>query len=98
MSARDPSDATSTPRPPRPTSTLAPASRVALKADVVVIGAGQAGLSSAYHLKKRGLAPGRGVVVLDGSPRAGVAWQFRWPSLNLSTVNRMELMAARGLG
>ena len=68
----------------------ATASRVALRADVVVIGAGQAGLSSAYHLKKRGLVPGRGFVVLDGSPRAGGAWQFRWPSLKLSTVNRIH--------
>ena len=71
-------------------STPAPASRLALKADIVVIGAGQAGLSSAYHLKKRGLAPGRGFVVLDQSPRAGGAWQFRWPSLKLSTVNRIH--------
>jgi len=68
----------------------ASASRVAVRADVVVIGAGQAGLSSAYHLKKRGLEPGRGFVVLDGSPRAGGAWQFRWPSLKLSTVNRIH--------
>src|SRR4028118_2051787 len=66
------------------------ASRVALRADVVVIGAGQAGLSSAYHLKKRGLEPGRGFVVLDGSPQAGGAWKFRWPSLKLSTVNRIH--------
>jgi hypothetical protein len=28
--------------------------------------------------------------VLDGSPRAGGAWQFRWPSLKLSTVNRIH--------
>jgi cation diffusion facilitator CzcD-associated flavoprotein CzcO len=71
-------------------------SRVALRADVVVIGAGQAGLSSAYHLKKRGLEPGRGFVVLDGSPRAGGAWQFRWPSLKLSTVNRIHELPGMG--
>jgi len=65
-------------------------SRVALKIDVVVIGAGQAGLSSAYHLKKRGLAPDQGFVVLDQSPQPGGAWQFRWPSLRLSTVNRIH--------
>ena len=28
--------------------------------------------------------------MLDGSPRAGGAWQFRWPSLKLSTVNRIH--------
>jgi thioredoxin reductase len=63
---------------------------VAAKVDVVVIGAGQAGLSSAYHLRRRGLAPGRGFVVLDRSPKPGGAWQHRWPSLTLSTVNRIH--------
>ena len=67
-----------------------PASGVRLKTDIVVIGAGQAGLSSAYHLKRRGLAPNRGFVVLDQAPNAGGAWQFRWPSLTLSTVNRIH--------
>ncbi len=61
-----------------------------LETDVVVIGAGQAGLSSAYHLQRLGLAPIRGFVVLDRSPAPGGAWQFRWPSLTLSTVNRIH--------
>ena len=90
MSAINALDDTGASRPPLPTSESAPASRVALKTDIVVIGAGQAGLSSAYHLKKRGLAPGRGFVVLDQSPQPGGAWQFRWPSLRLSTVNRIH--------
>jgi thioredoxin reductase len=68
----------------------APAVRVALKTDIVVIGAGQAGLSAAYHLKRRGLASNRGFIVLDQSPQPGGAWQFRWPSLKLSTVNRIH--------
>jgi thioredoxin reductase len=68
----------------------APTPGVRLRTDIVVIGAGQAGLSSAYHLKRRGLAPNRGFVVLDQSPNAGGAWQFRWPSLTLSTVNRIH--------
>jgi cation diffusion facilitator CzcD-associated flavoprotein CzcO len=68
----------------------APASGVAVKTDIVVIGAGQAGLSAAYHLQKRGLAPHRGFVVLDHAPQPGGAWQFRWPSLTLSTVNRIH--------
>lgn len=63
---------------------------VALKVDILVIGAGQAGLSAAYHLKKRGLAPDRGFVVFDQAPAPGGAWQFRWPSLTLSTVNRIH--------
>jgi cation diffusion facilitator CzcD-associated flavoprotein CzcO len=71
-------------------ATSAPAVRVTLKTDIVVIGAGQAGLSSAYHLKRRGLASNRGFIVLDQSPQPGGAWQFRWPSLKLSTVNRIH--------
>ena len=68
----------------------APASRVAIKTDIVVIGAGQAGLSTGYHLKRLGIAPGRGFVILDQNPVAGGAWQHRWPSLTLSTVNRIH--------
>lgn len=63
---------------------------VQIKTDIVVIGAGQAGLAVAYHLKKRGLAPHRGFVVLDQSARPGGAWQYRWDSLTLSTVNRIH--------
>ena len=81
MSATLPGDAHADP---------APGVTPRLKTDVVVIGAGQAGLSSAYHLKRRGLAPNRGFVVLDKAPFAGGAWQFRWPSLTLSTVNRIH--------
>jgi cation diffusion facilitator CzcD-associated flavoprotein CzcO len=75
----------SEPDPPR-----ALATGVRLKTEIVVVGAGQAGLSSAYHLKRLGLAPIRGFIVLDRSPAPGGAWQFRWPSLTLSTVNRIH--------
>lgn len=64
--------------------------KVAYKVDIVVIGAGQAGLSSAYHLMKRGLLPGRNFLVLDKSGQAGGAWQYRWPTLTLNTVNRIH--------
>jgi len=63
---------------------------IALRTDVVVIGAGQAGLSAAYHLKRRGLVRDRGFVVVDAETEAGGAWQHRWPSLTLSTVNRLH--------
>ncbi len=63
---------------------------VVIKVDIVVIGAGQAGLSAAYHLMKLGLRPGRNFVVLDKNSRPGGAWQHRWPSLTLSTVNRVH--------
>lgn len=64
--------------------------RVALKVGILVIGAGQAGLSSAYHLRALGLAAGRDYLVLDKAPGPGGAWQYRWPSLTLSTVNRVH--------
>src|SRR3954464_15180117 len=67
-----------------------PSRTIALKVDIVVIGAGQAGLSAAYHLARRGLAPHRGFVVLDQATQPGGAWQHRWPSLTLSTVNRIH--------
>ncbi|MCW4354446.1 NAD(P)/FAD-dependent oxidoreductase [Hoyosella sp. YIM 151337] len=55
--------------------------------EVAVIGAGQAGLSGAYFLRKSGLVPVDDFVVLDSAPHPGGAWQFRWPSLTLMTVN-----------
>jgi cation diffusion facilitator CzcD-associated flavoprotein CzcO len=64
--------------------------RMAYKTDIVIIGAGQAGLSSAYHLQKSGLKAGSNFLLLDKSPDAGGAWQYRWPSLTLSTVNRIH--------
>ncbi|MFI1534913.1 FAD-dependent oxidoreductase [Streptomyces anandii] len=58
--------------------------------DVVVIGAGQAGLSAAYHLRRSGFEPERDFVVLDRSPAPGGAWQFRWPSLTYGKVHGMH--------
>ena len=57
------------------------------KVDIVVIGAGQAGLSAAYHLKREGIESGKGFVVLDDEFSPGGAWQHRWDSLTLSNVN-----------
>ncbi|MDF2094229.1 ArsO family NAD(P)H-dependent flavin-containing monooxygenase [Knoellia sp. 3-2P3] len=51
--------------------------------DVAVIGAGQAGLATAYYLRRAGLEPGTGYVVLDANPAPGGAWQHLWPSLRL---------------
>lgn len=66
------------------------ANKVRYKTKIAVIGAGQAGLSAAYHLKKLGLEIGRDFIVLDEAPNPGGAWQFRWPSLTLSTVNKIH--------
>lgn len=63
-------------------------------ATVVVIGAGQSGLSAGYHLARRGFAsaltdPGaeRTFVLLDAEPGPGGAWRHRWESLTMATVN-----------
>ncbi|MFE9424925.1 NAD(P)-binding domain-containing protein [Kitasatospora sp. NPDC006697] len=53
----------------------------------MVIGAGQAGLSAAYHLRRRGFEPYRGFLVLDADPAPGGAWAHRSPSLLMATVN-----------
>lgn len=71
--------------PAHATRTVAPVT--APDVDIVVIGAGQAGLSAGYHLQRLGLAPERDFLIVDHSPGPGGAWQFRWPSLTLSTVN-----------
>ncbi|OII65661.1 pyridine nucleotide-disulfide oxidoreductase [Streptomyces sp. CC53] len=63
--------------------------RAAVDMDAVVVGAGQAGLSAAYHLRRAGLEPERDFVVLDHAPRPGGAWQFRWPSLTYGRVHGM---------
>lgn len=55
--------------------------------DVVVIGAGQAGLSAAYHLARRGFAPYDELVVLDRNTAPGGAWQHRWDSLTMQDVH-----------
>lgn len=51
--------------------------------DAVVIGAGQAGLSAAYHLRRRGLSH----VVLDANHAPGGAWQHRARSLTMADVH-----------
>lgn len=50
----------------------------------IVIGAGQAGLSAAYHLKRLGVEP---FVVLDANAEPGGAWQHRSATLTMSDVH-----------
>ncbi len=97
-------------RKPRPasavavdvTSTDAPDTLDAMPAaaDVVVVGAGQAGLSAGYHLRRRGFVPAvapasgtageaRTYLVLDAEDGPGGAWRHRWRSLRMSTVNNI---------
>lgn len=52
-------------------------------ADVLVIGAGQAGLSAAHHLDRTGTDH----LILDAETAPGGAWLHRWSSLTMATVN-----------
>lgn len=49
--------------------------------EVLIIGAGQAGLALAWYLQ----AAGASFLVVDAGPRVGHAWRSRWDSLRLFT-------------
>lgn len=55
-----------------------------LSYDTIIIGAGQAGLSTGYYLKQQG----RDFVILDANERIGDTWRNRWDSLRLFTPAR----------
>lgn len=71
---------------------------------VLVVGAGQAGLSAAHHLRRRGFQPvGPGeaprpapegspgtFAVLDAEDRPGGAWLHRWDTLTMGSVNHIH--------
>ncbi len=61
-----------------------------IASSVVVIGAGQAGLSVAFYLKRLGLEPGREFIVIDRGPSTGGAWQHRWEALRLGSAHRVN--------
>lgn len=54
--------------------------------ETIVIGGGQAGLTTGYHLARRG----RPFVILDANERVGDAWRKRWDSLLLFTPARFN--------
>ncbi len=59
--------------------------------DTVIIGAGQAGLSAGYHLKRRGLP----FVILDADARIGDHWRDRWDSMRLYSPARYDGLPGR---
>lgn len=65
--------------------------------DIVVIGAGQAGLSASYYLCARGYDPQTDFVVLDANDHPGGAWQHRWPSLRFGTAHRIHSLPGMAL-
>lgn len=54
--------------------------------DTVIIGAGQAGLATGYHLQKAG----RPFVILDAAARIGDQWRQQWDSLKLYSPTRYD--------
>ena len=56
--------------------------------DVLVIGAGQAGLTVGYYLRQTGLR----FLIVDGAEQVGSAWAERWESLVLFTPRRLNAM------
>jgi putative flavoprotein involved in K+ transport len=49
--------------------------------ETAIIGAGQAGLATAYHLQRKG----RPCLILDGNEQVGDNWRAQWDSLRLYT-------------
>jgi len=54
--------------------------------DAIIIGAGQAGLATAYEMRGQGVD----CVALEGRPRIGDQWRRRWDSLRLFTPARLD--------
>ncbi|VEG28165.1 NAD(P)-binding domain-containing protein [Actinomyces howellii] len=57
--------------------------------EVVIIGAGQAGLAAAGELVRRGMAPGPELLVLDAEEGPGGAWRHRWDSLTIGRAHHI---------
>ncbi|MDR7328434.1 NAD(P)-binding domain-containing protein [Corynebacterium guangdongense] len=66
--------------------------------DCIIIGAGQAGLASAFYLRRQGVEP----LLLDAQASPGGAWLHVWPSMTLfstadfSNLPGMAMPAYRG--
>ncbi len=56
---------------------------------VIIIGAGQAGLSVGYYLTRFGVP----FIILDANPRIGDSWRTRWDSLHLFTPAKYDGLA-----
>ncbi|SDY04673.1 putative flavoprotein involved in K+ transport [Modestobacter sp. DSM 44400] len=87
-----PNDTVPPPRPGTDEPTRAsPADPAGRDVDVLVVGAGQAGLGTAYHLTAD---PDLRVLVLDAAP-IGRSWLDRWDSLTLFTPRRFSSLPGR---
>src|SRR5215208_3681104 len=59
--------------------------------DVVVVGAGQAGLAMGYFLREQG----RTFTILDAAAEPAAAWRGRWDSLRLFTPARYDSLPGK---
>jgi putative flavoprotein involved in K+ transport len=75
--------------PTEPSTNGTPTDSSRERFDVVVIGAGQAGLAIGYFLARQG----RRFVILDAADSIGAAWRTRWESLLLFTPRRYDALA-----
>lgn len=65
---------------------------------IIVIGAGQAGLSAAQALVRKGMKPWEDFIVLDANEGPGGAWRHRWPSLTLGKAHGIHDLPGLELG
>lgn len=63
----------------------------------VVLGAGQAGLSTAFHLRRLGLRPDEDFLVLDANAEPGGAWQHRWDTLTMGDMHGLAALPNQAL-
>jgi putative flavoprotein involved in K+ transport len=62
------------------------------RVEVVVVGAGQAGLAIGFFLARQG----RRFVILEAADKVGAAWRDRWDSLALFTPRRYDALPGVG--
>jgi cation diffusion facilitator CzcD-associated flavoprotein CzcO len=55
--------------------------------ETLIVGAGQAGLSTGYHLKRRG----RPFLIVDGNQRIGDNWRRQWDTLRCTPRRSMTV-------
>ncbi|HVQ87511.1 MAG TPA: NAD(P)/FAD-dependent oxidoreductase [Actinomycetes bacterium] len=86
----------STPELPEPSDREASVQRRDVVADehvdVIVVGAGQAGLAMGFCLARQGLR----FLILEDADSVGAAWSNRWDSLALFTPRRYDALAGLG--
>jgi putative flavoprotein involved in K+ transport len=75
-------------REPSTTAAGVDNSRSSNDVDVIVVGAGQAGLAIGYHLARQQ----RRFLIIDAADAVGSAWRYRWDSLVLFTPRRYDAL------